>query len=137
VQQLQGSCNRSSPLSARIAIFFLGVQPSQGWGTPGSPLSARIAICLFVVCKAGFLECTTYKDRAIDHRHSQLELLFSFFGCNPHRDGALQVCHSQLELLVLVCGVQGWRRLVQLTVRQVTSRTMLWSYPLWPLLSFH
>ena len=46
-----------------------------------------------------FLACNPHRDRALDVRHSQLELLFSFSVCNPHRDRALDVRHSQLELL--------------------------------------
>ena len=59
----------------------------------------------------GFLECNPHKDRALQVRHSQLELLSLFVGRkagflerNPHRDGALHVRHSQLKLLFSCLG---------------------------------
>ena len=75
-------------------------------------------------CKAGFLECNPHKDRACDHRHSQLELLFlcveckaGFLECNPHKDRACDDRHSQLEVQYL------WLRLARSVI---VSRIMWW-----------
>ena len=53
--------------------------------------------------------CNSHRDRDIEVRHSQLELLFSVWACDSHRDQDIEVRHSQLELLFYVWACNSHR----------------------------
>ena len=136
-QPSRGSGHRSSPLSTHIAVFVIpgGMRETFTRSYHGAywflssgvlvPIMGRTGffcrICklwplaLFLVpahrwpqSSVGFFECNPHRDRALDHRHSRLELLLLFLACNPHEDRGILVRHSQLKWLFLFVGVQGW-----------------------------